>query len=247
MDSGLSSMMGGGAGGANRYFCHSCYRVLQLDTDSDSDQDNLHCPHCQSSFLEEIGPTFVDRPRNHGQLTLEQARRIANATVMLRLLESQLREELDLLQQAFEQANLRMGEHNQPKRNRLTKVMKGKLRSAELDLDMICSQPSCPICSEDYTVGCKVLKLPCTHYFHKDCVFPWLEMKQNCPICRSELSNTLPTPEEIEKLSILEIDEQLRDLNIEMEGLDTKKKLGNLLFLNPSLDGCDRQFLLGRI
>ena len=32
-------------------------------------------------------------------------------------------------------------------------------------------------------------QLPCSHLFHENCVFPWLEMKQTCPICRLELDN----------------------------------------------------------
>lgn len=148
------------------------------------------------------------------ELNSEQSRRITNASAMLRLLESQLREELEQLQLAFETSHLRMSEEirNGVNRNaavankkKLTKIMAGKIRIYKLDLDTLCSQPSCPICSEDFIVSASVTKLPCSHIFHHSCVVPWLEMKQTCPICRAEITDEVPTLSELEKYSTQEL------------------------------------------
>ncbi|KAL5545024.1 hypothetical protein UlMin_008808 [Ulmus minor] len=49
----------------------------------------------------------------------------------------------------------------------------------------------CRICLEDFlsTLNCdgqeqKVVRLPCTHLFHKDCIVQWLETSHFCPLCR---------------------------------------------------------------
>ncbi|KAG8545213.1 hypothetical protein GDO81_021211 [Engystomops pustulosus] len=34
----------------------------------------------------------------------------------------------------------------------------------------------CPVCKDDYTVSEQVRQLPCNHFFHGDCIVPWLEM-----------------------------------------------------------------------
>lgn len=34
----------------------------------------------------------------------------------------------------------------------------------------------CPVCREEYTSGESVRKLPCLHFFHNECIVPWLEL-----------------------------------------------------------------------
>ncbi|KAL1914482.1 uncharacterized protein VTP21DRAFT_8865 [Calcarisporiella thermophila] len=42
----------------------------------------------------------------------------------------------------------------------------------------------CPVCQEVYTEGEKVLKLPCEHVYHGECIREWLKINNTCPICR---------------------------------------------------------------
>ncbi|XP_044127624.1 E3 ubiquitin-protein ligase RNF115 [Bufo gargarizans] len=46
----------------------------------------------------------------------------------------------------------------------------------------------CPVCKDDYTVSEQVRQLPCNHFFHGDCIVPWLEMHDTCPVCRKSLN-----------------------------------------------------------
>eukprot|EP01041_Mallomonas_annulata_P005206 gene5206-10421_t len=190
----------------SRYFCHSCRRIFAMSTAP----IGMHCPYCQSSFLEEFGGRGSSRI-NARDLRLglsdEQARRLNNAATLLQILEAQLREELSNLQNAFMEAEARK---SQP----LTRAMLDNLKSTNLNVDMLCDQPSCPICSEDYVLGEVVTKLPCTHVFHRTCVLPWLEMKRTCPICRFELTDSIPTMQDLLKLSEMDLIDRLSALSI---------------------------------
>ena len=59
-----------------------------------------------------------------------------------------------------------------------------------------CDQ-SCAVCICDFEECDELIRLPCGHVFHKDCVSTWLNEHNTCPTCRYEL----PT-EDIEKESI---------------------------------------------
>ena len=45
----------------------------------------------------------------------------------------------------------------------------------------------CCICLDDNQVGDLAVRLPhCSHIFHKECIFDWLQRKCTCPVCRHE-------------------------------------------------------------
>ncbi|RCV05095.1 hypothetical protein SEVIR_1G053900v4 [Setaria viridis] len=45
----------------------------------------------------------------------------------------------------------------------------------------------CAVCKDVIAAGLSVLKLPCKHYFHAECIRPWLAIRNTCPVCRFEL------------------------------------------------------------
>lgn len=197
LDNGLSNHSISG-----RYYCHVCHHIF-----SGSEVGTNECSNCHSTFIEQLAEI---RPRNivNEQLTIDQSRRIANATALLRLLELQLRQELEQLQLALEAANARAGSDST--RKFLSPIMKAKLKSLPVSTDIYCSQPSCPICNEEFALEEGVLCMPCSHVFHNKCVMPWLDMKQNCPICRFQLDNTIPSLEELELESVEGLLEKLQ-------------------------------------
>ncbi|CAH8509092.1 unnamed protein product [Schistosoma turkestanicum] len=42
----------------------------------------------------------------------------------------------------------------------------------------------CSICMEKYSIGDKVIRLPCFHAFHYNCFVDWILECLDCPICR---------------------------------------------------------------
>nr|CAD1819269.1 unnamed protein product [Ananas comosus var. bracteatus] len=42
----------------------------------------------------------------------------------------------------------------------------------------------CAICLAELHAGSEVTRLPCSHYFHGECVLRWLRINCSCPLCR---------------------------------------------------------------
>lgn len=59
---------------------------------------------------------------------------------------------------------------------------------------------TCPVCLDDFTLDEEdVYSLPCGHMFHKEnCLMPWLESHNNCPVCRKEFRSARDDPQERE-------------------------------------------------
>lgn len=154
----------------SRYFCHNCRRTSYINEDNDVTE----CAFCQSPFIEHINEVeIVDHMQVGAQneLTTLQSRRIVNATLMLRLIENQIRAELQELQSGVNMVNSQLDRRGvdiealvqaqAATAKRLIQCEDCTLTRSELDniwmvccsLDMACNQPVCPICSEEFIVS----------------------------------------------------------------------------------------------
>ncbi|CAI9276789.1 unnamed protein product [Lactuca saligna] len=43
------------------------------------------------------------------------------------------------------------------------------------------------VCKDEISIEEKVTELPCRHHYHGDCILPWLNIRNTCPVCRFEL------------------------------------------------------------
>ena len=68
------------------------------------------------------------------------------------------------------------------------KVMKNlpTITIAKQDLRDECNHECC-VCFYKHSVGDKVVRLPCGHLFHHNCISEWLNKRCTCPICRWEM------------------------------------------------------------
>ena len=44
-------------------------------------------------------------------------------------------------------------------------------------------EKECSICKDNIDDR-DLVRLPCKHYFHKDCINEWFEIRNTCPLCR---------------------------------------------------------------
>lgn len=45
----------------------------------------------------------------------------------------------------------------------------------------------CAVCKDEIGVEERATRLPCNHHYHGECIVPWLNMRNTCPVCRFEL------------------------------------------------------------
>ncbi|KAK3321514.1 hypothetical protein B0T19DRAFT_388246 [Cercophora scortea] len=73
-----------------------------------------------------------------------------------------------------------------------------KLQVKELDEKMLGTDANarCVICVDDMVIGEKAAVLPCNHFFHGECVTPWLKQHNTCPVCRKPIEGDVKATKE---------------------------------------------------
>lgn len=76
-------------------------------------------------------------------------------------------------------------EEEEMNRKHVKVAVETKLKEEEWEENMGGGSGACTICLEDFGAGEKVGRMPCAHYFHKECISKWLvEECNSCPLCR---------------------------------------------------------------
>lgn len=100
---------------------------------------------------------------------------------------------LDILMQRFADGLLQSGRHGSPPASKAAvaamptlKISKQSMESMDgggLDEEL----NQCAVCKEAFEIGGEVREMPCKHFYHSNCILPWLELHSSCPLCRHEM------------------------------------------------------------
>jgi Ring finger domain len=63
----------------------------------------------------------------------------------------------------------------------------GDLESKKVDENDLTDNPSCTICLGDYENSEELVKLPCGHFYHGECIDAWTANHSKCPLCNFNL------------------------------------------------------------
>ncbi|XP_006849546.2 uncharacterized protein LOC18439315 [Amborella trichopoda] len=162
------------------YWCHECdMSVSLLPTLS------LLCPHCQGNFIEQMD---LDSPPHHNQFSGQDSGQDHFSG-------EDSGQQWELLSQTL--AHLLHPNNPSP-------LPTSKASIASIPTVRISPPPShtsdlaiyCPVCKDEFEIDDEVKQLPCNHLYHGDCILPWLQTHNSCPVCRF----VLPTEEHLGNL-----------------------------------------------
>lgn len=192
------------------YWCHACRKSFT--------PQSLYCPLCGSDFIEWTNEALIssddedyseesdDHHHPHLWTLSPPPRRLDTSNLEytdlarwflsigfgrsgnVNLADYGIGQSLDdILNMSFEQDLAQSAGPPPASKRELSRLKKFKINK-----DHIASNLECTVCTEKYRLQELCHLLPCKHFFHQDCIKPWLQLHNTCPVCRYELKTDNP-------------------------------------------------------
>ncbi|GKA14951.1 E3 ubiquitin protein ligase RDUF1-like protein [Tanacetum coccineum] len=181
------------------YWCYRCTRFISLPSHQ---QSSRLCPYCSTGFIEPIHPTRHTRhPRAHSPfnplILLPNTTTTTTPDLFYEdgagsglqplpesmsefLMTSRFDRLLDHLSQNGVDVNVNVG-------SGACKSSIEKMPKIEILDSHIRNESHCAVCKELFVFKSEAREMPCSHIYHNDCIVPWLDIRNSCPVCRYEL------------------------------------------------------------
>jgi DNA-directed RNA polymerase subunit RPC12/RpoP len=192
-----------------KYYCYNCKKKFSKIYIENTPIECMHChsPICEeilSSYETDILPPDKYTPYSSNREPEPTILRITNPNnPLVQLITNLINSEYEndeiehILNYVMNNDENKYGSPPAAK-SEINKLKKYVL--SEESLNKFGCENSCSVCKEDFVIGNKMMDLPCKHYFHEECLMPWLNQHDSCPICRYELKTDDP---DYEKMKIL--------------------------------------------
>ena len=188
---------------SSSFWCYNCkhsFRRIFIEG------INSVCPRCQSGMIEEINRNntpmryvpFNDNTIEDSVVIFPNSYRaflddILNSLINLHNQNEELERILSYIM---------MNDNNRYGSPPASKESVAQLKEEEMTEETIKSlgvENVCSVCKEEFSKGKKAMVLPCRHFYHRECIIPWLDQHNSCPICRYELPTDDEDYEKIKK------------------------------------------------
>lgn len=160
--------------------CQTCQRTIRFISITPQQQQHLFCPHCSTQLFHQL---HISRPHLIADFRRYSPDRLLDSLASILHPSPQLETELEFVSPPPP----RIEEDSSTPRpaprgivQALPRVMISDSNDKEL---------TCPVCKEEFEIGREVIELPCKHLYDEDCIFPWFNIQNTCPVCRFELKD----------------------------------------------------------
>ena len=195
---------------SKKYWCHTCKKEFISLCIENLD---IQCKFCGKTFCEEIEDDLINNPSlfqpydpSERNITNNNRQNNNNHSSLLRMIYGMNRPRTShgLLDFILHYLTIRNYEENME--NIINQIMmndpnkygnppasKDSIKKLEKcivtneQLKNFGVENSCAVCKDEFEIGQELLLMPCKHYFHNDCLLPWLNERNSCPVCRYEL------------------------------------------------------------
>ncbi|XP_070058178.1 probable E3 ubiquitin-protein ligase RHC2A [Nicotiana tomentosiformis] len=161
------------------YRCYNCNHAFHITTTTSAARSSFRCPRC---FHRHLLPnytiaTFTPPPQSPNSNSTPPTASATNSVTTFYSSDS----DSDWTDNNSDDFSFELTQFRSP----TLKSFLGSLPSVKIieSLKSCC----CSICMEEFEVDSEASELPCKHFFHNDCIVPWLNRSNTCPLCRHKL------------------------------------------------------------